>query len=115
MSTQQLARLATLTGYFGLLALTLIWVTVFTPHARLPTSIMLIIFVGPLLIPLRGLLNGKAYTHILSSFLALLYFIHGVVEAWANPGERWLAITEIVLSLVFFTGCVFYARLVNHK
>lgn len=111
----QLARIATLLGYFGLFALTLLWVTVLTPPGRIPTSIMLILFVGPLLFPLRGILNGKPYTHAWTSFLVLLYFMHGVVEAWANPAARWLAITEVLLSLILFTGCIFYVRLANQK
>ncbi len=111
MKPQQLARIATLFGYFGLFTLTLLWVTVLAPSTRIPTSIMLIMFVGPLLFPLRGILNGKPYTHTWTAFLVLLYFTHGVVESWANPAERWLAITEILLSIILFTGCVFYVRL----
>ena len=111
MQPVQLARIASLIGYFGLFGLTLLWVTVLAPPVRMPTSIMLIIFVGPLLFPLRGILHGKTYTHSWTSFLVLLYFTHGVVESWANPAQRWLAITEILLSLLLFTGCIFYARL----
>ena len=109
----KLARMATLFGYFGLFALTLLWVTVLSPSPRIPTSVMLIIFVGPLLIPLRGILYGKPPTHIWTAFLVLLYFMHGVVESWANPAERWLAMTEILLSILLFTGCFFYVRLSN--
>lgn len=116
MQPLKLARMATLLGYFGLFSLTLLWVTVLEPSARMPTSIMLIIFVGPLLFPLRGILHGKSYTHAWTAFLVLLYFIHGVVESWANPAQRWLAITEILLSILLFTGCIFYVRLANkHK
>lgn len=107
----QLARLATLFGYFGLFGLTLLWVTVLSPPARIPTSVMLIIFVGPLLLPLRGILHGKPYTHIWTAFLVLLYFMHGVVESWANPAELWLAITETLLSILLFSGCFFYVQL----
>lgn len=115
MQPLQLARLATLLGYFGLFGLTLLWVTVLAPSDRIPTSIMLIIFVGPLLFPLRGILHGKTYTHKWTAFLVLLYFMHGVVESWANPAERWLAITEILLSIILFSGCIFYVRLTHQK
>ncbi len=113
MSVLQLARLTTLFGYFGLFSLTLLWVTVLSPSARMPTSINIILFVGPLLFPLRGILNGKTYTHAWTAFLVLLYFTHGIVEAWANPAERGLAITEILLSIILFTGCIAYVRLAN--
>ncbi len=111
MQPLRIARLATLFGYFGLFALTLLWVTVLSPSPRISTSVMLIIFVGPLLLPLRGLLHGRATTHIWTSFLVLLYFMHGVVESWANPAERWLALIEVVLSILLFTGCYFYVQL----
>jgi len=113
MKAVQLARQATLLGYFGLFALTLLWVTMLFPPVRIPTSVMLLIFVGPLLFPLRGILHGKTYTHKWTAFLVLLYFMHGVVEAWANPAARWLAIAEILLSIILFTGCIFYVRLAN--
>ena len=111
MQPIQLARLATLFGYFGLFLLTLLWVTVLSPSPRISTSVMLIIFVGPLLLPLRGILYGRTKTHLWTAFLVLLYFMHGVVESWANPAERWLAITEVLLSISLFTGCYFYVLL----
>jgi uncharacterized membrane protein len=40
----------------------------------------------------RGLLVG--------ALVALLYFSHGVMEAFANPAERLPAVLEIMLSLV---------------
>lgn len=111
MPAIKLARLATLLGYFGLFTLTLLWVTVLSPSPRIQTSVMLLIFAGPLLIPLRGILHGNTTTHIWMSFLVLLYFMHGIVESWANPTERWLAIIEILLSILLFTGCFFYVQL----
>ena len=115
MQAQQHARLATLVGYFGLLILTVLWVTILSPPQRISTSVVLVIFVGPLLLPLRGLLYGKPLTHTWTTFLALLYFMHGVVEAWANPAERWLAIAEIVLSILLFFGCFYFVRACSKK
>jgi len=106
-----LARWATLLGYFGLFTLLLAWFTLLAPSQQYPTSIVLIVFIGPLLFPLRGLLHGKKYTHAWTAFLVLLYFIHGVVESWANPAERGLALLEILFSLLLFFGCLFFIRL----
>jgi len=111
MQPLQLARIATLSAYLGLFALTLLWVTVLAPSSRMPISLAIISFTGPLLLPLRGILHGKVYTHAWTAFLVLLYFIHGVVEGWASPSERWLALTEILLSVILFTACIFYIRL----
>lgn len=114
MQAITLSRYLTLLAYFGLLLLTMLWVSVFSPSPRLPVSIMLLVFAGPLLLPLRGLLYGKTFTHTWTTFLALLYFVHGVVEAWASPTERNLALIEVVLSILLFCGCFFYVRF-SHK
>jgi uncharacterized membrane protein len=65
----------------------------------------------PLLLPLFGVLRGKRYTYQWSSMLILAYFTEGVVRAWSERGDgRALALAEIVLSLVFFTAAICYAR-----
>ena len=45
-----------------------------------------------------------------AAFVSLLYFIHGVGEAVANPDQRWLGLTEIGLSLLLFFAASLYAR-----
>ena len=65
----------------------------------------------PLLLPLFGVLRGKRYTYQWSSMLIFAYFTEGVVRAWSERGAgQVLAIAEIVLSMIFFTAAVCYAR-----
>jgi len=65
----------------------------------------------PLLLPLFGVLRGKRYTYQWSSMLILAYFTEGVVRAWSERGAgQALALAEIMLSVVFFTTAIFYAR-----
>lgn len=65
----------------------------------------------PLLLPLFGVLRGKRYTYQWSSMLILAYFAEGVVRAWSERGAgQSLALAEIVLSMVFFTAAICYAR-----
>ena len=65
----------------------------------------------PLLLPLFGALRGKRYTYQWSSMLILAYFTEGVVRAWSERGAgQALALAEIVLSMVFFTAAICYAR-----
>ena len=43
----------------------------------------------------------------------LIYFSHAIIESWANESERLLALSELVLSLVYFvaaTMCVRYVK-----
>ena len=110
MTLTQMTRFATLTGYFGLVILLTLWFTLLAPSSHLPVVVMLMVFVGPLLFPLRGLLHGKPYTHAWTSMLTLLYFTHGVIEAWSNSAERSYALLEVLFSVMLFVGAVGYAR-----
>jgi len=61
---------------------------------------------------LRGLLNGKRYTYAWSSMLILFYFMHGVVDAWANENKtlQTLALIEVGLTVIFFIGSIMYVK-----
>jgi len=97
-------------SYLGLLLLLIAWLGWISPPIGLPISIALAFMTIPLLFPLRGMLNGRPYTFAWASFLSLIYFIHGVVEAYSTPQDRYLAILEIILSIAFYTGSMLYAR-----
>jgi len=103
------AYLLALAGYLGLFFLLLVWISWIRPPVSIPRSVALLVIVGPLLFPLRGLLNGKRYTFSWAHFLALIYFTLGVGNA-AESATRILGIAEIVFSVMWFLGCVFYLR-----
>lgn len=106
-------RQAALAAYFALLALLLVWLVWLSPPRAAAMSLALLLTVGPLLLPLRGLLRARRYTFAWSTLLILLYFVHGVVAA-ANPGiERLLGLAEIVLSLAYFGLAIGYVRASN--
>ena len=111
----KLTRILSLASWFSLFALLLSWNTLLAPSTRFPISLVLIVMIGPLLFPLRGLLYGKAYTHAWASFLIMLYFIHGVQEAWAGPEERLYALLEILFSVIFYVSALMYARLMGKQ
>ncbi|MCW9024915.1 MAG: DUF2069 domain-containing protein [Gammaproteobacteria bacterium] len=115
MDMIKLTRVASLASWFALFTLMLLWNTLLAPSQHFPVSLVLIVMVGPLLFPLRGLLHGKPYTHAWASFLIMLYFIHGIQEAWVNPEERALALLEIIFSTTFYTSAIIYARLAGRK
>ena len=102
----------TLTGYFGLLILLASWIIYFRPPTNSPVSFTLLFALTPLLIALRGLLYGKRYTYAWSSMLILFYFLHGVVEAWANENQtvKILAMFEVAFSVIFFIGSILYVK-----
>ena len=100
----------TLSGYFALLLLLIIWHGFMYPAAKQPWLILVFI-ITPLLLPLRGLLKEKPYTYAWASFVIMLYFMHGVVEVWANEEQRIYAVLEVYLSIQVYIGAIYYARL----
>ncbi len=100
----------TLSGYFALLLLLIVWHGFMFPAENKPW-ILLGFIIAPLLFPLRGLLKENPYTYAWTSFVILLYFMHGTVEAWANANERIYAIIEIILSVQIYIGAIYFARL----
>lgn len=99
-----------LAGYFGLLTTLLLWFTWLAPPKKFPRAFLLILLVVPLLLPLRGLLHQKRYTHQWTSLFSLLYFAIGIDTAWNGISSRPLALTATAFSLMLFVGCVLYAR-----
>jgi len=99
-----------LLGYFGLFILLSAWTIYLAPPTIFPISIVLLFYVGPLLIPLRGLLDGKLYTHAWVHFMALFYFTIGVMIAAGNEAERIYAIAQILFSIMMFIGSMMYVR-----
>ena len=99
-------------GYFGLFTLLMLWHTLLSPTEKFPVALVLLVTVTPLLLPLRGLLNGNKKSCAWAAYISLLYFTHGSVEAFANPdqAERMYASLEILFSLSLFIGAMFYVR-----
>jgi len=106
MNPVKFSRRLTLLSYITLVAVLLTWYGWIDPS---PAALALLLL--PLSFPLKGILKGNPYTYAWSSFLILLYFIHGVVEAYANPPVRILALLEVLASVAFYSGAVLYARL----
>ena len=99
-----------LTGYFGTFILIVAWYGWLSPPTRLPVIYALLALGTPLLLPLRGLLHGRAYTYAWSLFLALGYATHALIEAFSTPTDRVLAVLELALVLLWFVGAVGYVR-----
>jgi len=109
-----LGRWLTLTGFFSLMTGLFVWHLVLNPPARHLISIIIFFQLGPLMIPLFGLLKGKLYTHAWSMYLAIFYFVIGVWYAGKDE-DLMIGLFVIVTSLVFFTGCVIYTRFMGKQ
>jgi uncharacterized membrane protein len=100
----------TLVGYFGLFGVLVLWLAWLEPPNRAAISQSLLLLVGPLLFPLRGLLHGRPYTHAWTGFLALFYFAAAVFGLAGPMGRPWLAWLELGFSLLLFFGAILYVR-----
>ena len=109
------SRILVLTAYFGLVVWLTLWSLWWAPHPHFPRALVLMVLVGPLLLPLRGLLHGRVYTHAWSTFLALYYFVLSVDDIATATTARWLAWTELALSLIWFGACLAYVRLRSRR
>ena len=109
------ARLAHTANYaasaslIGLILLCVVWEMWLAPLR--PGGSWLVLKALPLLAPLFGILHGRRYTHQWASLLSLAYFMEGAVRAMTESGTpQLLALSEIVLSLLFFAATLTYAR-----
>ncbi|MFM1978094.1 MAG: hypothetical protein RLZZ151_609 [Pseudomonadota bacterium] len=93
-----------------LIMLSLIWEGWLAPIK--PEGSKLVLKAVPLLLPIFGILNGKRYTYQWACMFILIYFTEGVVRAWADQGlSQTFALIEVLLTSLFFTFAIFYARL----
>lgn len=99
--------------YFGMIITIALWYLVFDPPHHIASAVLSLLYLGILLLPLNGLLRNKPGSCQWSSYLVLLYFMHAIVETYANAAFRGFAISELVFSLGYFfsaTLCVRHER-----
>lgn len=96
----------------ALIMLALAWESRLAPLH--PGGSMLMLKAAVLLLPLRGILQGRRYTYQWSSMFILLFFTEGVMRGWADHGlSQQLAWGEILLSVVFFGSVIGFVRSQN--
>jgi uncharacterized membrane protein len=70
----------------------------------------------PLLAPLPGVLHGRRRTVQWAALLVLGYFVEGVVRAATETGRgRWLAGSEVALSVTFFLCAICYVHVTRSE
>ncbi|MGI2258393.1 DUF2069 domain-containing protein [Shewanella sp. GXUN23E] len=109
MNTLTLLRLCRL-GYIALLLLLTGW---FAGQGLSGEYSLLfsLLWIVPLLLPLKGILKGEPYTFAWGGFILCLYLLHSLTLLYVEPDARLFAVTESVLLLALLTGFSFYARL----
>lgn len=100
----------TLAGYFGLVALWLIWPTLISPPEVIPVALVLMITLIPLMLPMRGLLHEINSAFIWMAYLSLFYFAHGVTEAAAGSTRSPLAMVETGITVLLYFSITRYLK-----
>lgn len=103
-------RYLALTANLALIAWVALWQSVISPHPDINSVTLTIAWCIPLLLPLRGILAGKAYTHAWANFVLMLYFLHALTLMYVDGGERLLASIELLITSVAFVANTLYAR-----
>lgn len=112
MSNQtNLFRKLALFSYFGLLLWVIYWHFIFPEASKYSILFRVLFWVVPLLLPMRGIVQGKPYTHAWANFIVMIYLLHGLTAIYATANEWIYALVEILLATAMFIGCSFYARL----
>ena len=87
-------------GIASLLALQIVWHAWLFPPMSAPPWLITALFALPLLPSTWMLIRRDRHAPFWGAVAALLYFCHGLMEAWATPDVRWLALTETALSVL---------------
>jgi uncharacterized membrane protein len=111
MNKLTISRLLTLSGYFGLLGWLLISNTLLMPSHHFPIALVLSVLVLPLTLFMTGLLNANLRTHILASYIALIYLALGISDIFAYPTQRIYGILEVLCCLMWYGGALWYVKL----
>jgi uncharacterized membrane protein len=105
-----LARRLALTSYVGLIVWVMLWIVFLGDVDRSHISLLLVMFVAPLLLPLRGILAGRDKALVWGTLISLLYAVHGGVVMLSGSGPHWPGVIEVVLSLTYLFSASFFVR-----
>jgi len=108
-STPTLRKIA-LISYFSLLIYMPLWLIVLSPSSGLSPTLTIVMFVVPLLLPIRGILSGNPYTYAWTNFIVMIYFLHSLTTLWVAPEDRLWAAIELILASALFFAATYYAK-----
>jgi len=105
-----LTRWLALSSYVGLVIWVMAWIVFLGGLEERYISVYLLLFAGPLLIPLRGVLAARVKPMIWGALLALPYAVHGGAVVWAGGQDTWLGVVETALAILYVVSASYFVR-----
>jgi uncharacterized membrane protein len=105
-----LTRGLALFSYAALILWVMAWIVFLGGLEERYISIYLLLFAGPLLIPLRGVLATRVKPMIWGTLLALPYAVHGGVVIWSGGQDVWLGVIEAALAITYVISASYFVR-----
>ncbi|TVQ35016.1 MAG: DUF2069 domain-containing protein [Wenzhouxiangella sp.] len=87
-----------------------IWFGLMHPSAHFPLPLVLGVTMLPLLAPLYGVWRLGARALVIAGIVLMFHFSYAVMEAYANPLVRPIALIQIALVIIYFTGLAMIRR-----
>lgn len=109
MTTQSLFQLCR-TGYIALVLLLTGWF-VQQGLAGVYSMAFCLLFIVPLILPLKGIIQGNPYTYAWASFILCLYLLHGLTLLYVTTDALVFAAIESILISALLIGFPYYARM----
>ncbi|ABK47880.1 MULTISPECIES: DUF2069 domain-containing protein [Shewanella] len=75
------------------------------------TLLFSLLWLVPLLLPVRGILKGNPYTYAWASFILCLYMLHALTLLYVTTDALAFAIIEVLLIGALLVAFPFYARI----
>jgi uncharacterized membrane protein len=106
-AAEQLSRNLAVAAVTALIALCLAWELWLAPTGRGTLALKVL----PLLPAPLGLWRYRMYTYRWVALFVWLYVLEGLVRSTSEGGRgQWLALAEVLLSVVVFTACTAHIR-----
>ncbi|MEL4244491.1 DUF2069 domain-containing protein [Shewanella xiamenensis] len=75
------------------------------------TLLFSLLWIVPLLLPIKGILKGNPYTYAWASFILCLYMLHALTLLYVTIDALAFAIIEVLLIGALLVAFPFYARI----
>ena len=109
MKALRYSYLLSVLSLLGMMLLVIIWNGWLATVQTVPRSFEIAVFCIPLVLFLRGILNGKRAMHVALMVLAFFYFMAGVSFV-VTPDERAYGVMMTALSLGMYLDGYYYAK-----